>query len=62
MPNAVSVIPQWFRVKKGIAFGFVGIGSSIGAVVFPIAARKLIPQVGYAINHPYPSVLITKVF
>ena len=48
MLPAVSVIPQWFRRRKGVAYSFVGAGSSLGGVIYPIVARKLIPQVGYA--------------
>lgn len=47
MGPMVNVISQWFTTKKGIAFGLVGVGSSCGGVIFPIAARKLIPEVGY---------------
>lgn len=48
MGPSVSVIPQWFKHKKGAAFGLVALGSSCGGVAFPIAARKLIPEVGCA--------------
>ncbi|KAF7304312.1 MFS domain-containing protein [Mycena chlorophos] len=44
----LSVVGHWFRKKRGIAFGFSAIGSSVGGTVFPIAIHKLIPQVGFA--------------
>ncbi|GJE96906.1 MFS general substrate transporter [Phanerochaete sordida] len=47
MMPAVSVIPQWFRRRKGVAYSFVGIGSSLGGVIYPIVARKLISEVGF---------------
>ncbi|KAI0684837.1 MFS general substrate transporter [Cytidiella melzeri] len=45
--SGLSVLSQWFSTKKGIAFGITGVGASSGGVVYPIAARKLIPLVGW---------------
>ncbi|PBK78886.1 MFS general substrate transporter [Armillaria solidipes] len=42
-----SIIGHWFRRKRGLAMGITACGSSIGGTVFPIAARKLIPAVGF---------------
>ncbi|KAI0343554.1 MFS general substrate transporter [Trametopsis cervina] len=43
---SLTVIPHWFKAKRGIAFGMITVGASFGGVVYPIAARKLIPLVG----------------
>jgi len=43
----LNVVAHWFRNKRGAALGMVGLGSSIGGTVFPIAARNLIPIVGF---------------
>ncbi|KIK51630.1 hypothetical protein GYMLUDRAFT_50448 [Collybiopsis luxurians FD-317 M1] len=44
---AMGIIGQWFRRKRGIAMGLTALGSSVGGTVFPIAAQKLIPIVGF---------------
>ncbi|EEB95732.1 hypothetical protein MPER_05252 [Moniliophthora perniciosa FA553] len=43
----LALIGQWFRKRRGLAMGLVACGSSVGGTVFPIAARKLIAQVGF---------------
>ncbi|KAJ7580755.1 major facilitator superfamily domain-containing protein [Mycena floridula] len=43
----VGVIGHWFRRKRGLALACNAMGSSIGGTIFPIAARKLIPLVGF---------------
>ncbi|KAL0946436.1 hypothetical protein HGRIS_012659 [Hohenbuehelia grisea] len=45
-PN-LGIIGHWFNKKRGLAMGVAAIGSSVGGTVFPIAARRLIPQVGF---------------
>ncbi|EKM55101.1 uncharacterized protein PHACADRAFT_93789 [Phanerochaete carnosa HHB-10118-sp] len=47
MSPGISVIPQWFRRKKGLAYGILGMGASFGGVMYPIVARRLIPEVGF---------------
>ncbi|KAF8800529.1 MFS general substrate transporter [Phlegmacium glaucopus] len=42
-----AVIAHWFKKRRGLAMGFVAVGSSIGGTVFPIAAKYLIPTVGF---------------
>ena len=42
----LGVVAHWFKKKKGIALGFVALGSSGGGTLFPIAARNLIQEVG----------------
>ena len=44
---AINVIPGWFNKKRGLAYGLVTLGSSVGGVVFPIMLSRLIPEVGY---------------
>ncbi|KAI6103628.1 MFS general substrate transporter [Pisolithus sp. B1] len=45
--QAISVVSHWFLKKKGMALGFVSIGSSLGGILFPIAGQNLIPLVGF---------------
>jgi MFS family permease len=44
-----AVVSHWFKNRRGIAMGFVAAGASIGGTILPIAARYLIPQVGYVV-------------
>lgn len=44
-----AVIAHWFKKRRGFAMGLVAVGSSVGGTVFPIAARNLIPLVGYVV-------------
>ncbi|KAJ9142398.1 MFS general substrate transporter [Pleurostoma richardsiae] len=44
---AINCINGWFNRKRGIAFGIVATGSSIGGVIFPIVVSRLINSVGY---------------
>ncbi|KAJ4466245.1 major facilitator superfamily domain-containing protein [Lentinula aciculospora] len=44
---AMGIIGQWFRKKRGLATGLTALGSSVGGTVFPIAAQRLIPRVGF---------------
>ncbi|EXJ96412.1 hypothetical protein A1O1_01538 [Capronia coronata CBS 617.96] len=37
----------WFTRKRGLAFGILFTGSSVGGVVFPIMISRLIREVGY---------------
>jgi len=43
----LGVVAHWFKHRRGLALGFVALGSSVGGTIFPIAARKLIPLVGF---------------
>ncbi|KAJ7772080.1 major facilitator superfamily domain-containing protein [Mycena maculata] len=42
-----GVIGHWFKTKRGLALGYLAVGSSVGGTVFPIVARELIPRVGF---------------
>lgn len=44
---ALSAIAHWYNKKRASAMGIVTAGSSVGAVVFPIALNNLIPAVGF---------------
>ncbi|KAG8685028.1 hypothetical protein FRC08_013334 [Ceratobasidium sp. 394] len=43
----IAVISHWFRARRGLAFGILASGSSIGGTVLPITVRKLIPIIGF---------------
>ena len=42
------IIGHWFMRRRSLALGITALGASIGGTVLPIAARKLIERVGYA--------------
>ncbi|KAF8452485.1 MFS general substrate transporter [Boletus edulis BED1] len=44
---ALGIVSHWFSKRRGLALGVTAIGSSVGGTVFPIAAQKLIPEVGF---------------
>ncbi|KAF9448292.1 MFS general substrate transporter [Macrolepiota fuliginosa MF-IS2] len=41
------IVAHWFKKKRGRALGFIAIGSSLGGTTVPIAAKNLIPRVGF---------------
>lgn len=41
------MIVGWFNKKRGLAYGILSTGSSVGGVIFPIMISRLIPAVGY---------------
>ncbi|KAJ3528867.1 hypothetical protein NMY22_g9234 [Coprinellus aureogranulatus] len=43
----LPVVGHWFSKKRGLALGLTALGSSCGGTVYPIAARQLIPRVGF---------------
>ncbi|CAL1702614.1 unnamed protein product [Somion occarium] len=43
----LSVIGHWFQKKRGMALGFLALGSSVGSTIFPITARRLISAVRF---------------
>ncbi|KAF8871052.1 MFS general substrate transporter [Mucidula mucida] len=47
MSPTTAVIAHWFKRRRGLAMGVSAMGSSFGGTLIPIAARKLIPKVGY---------------
>lgn len=44
---ALSTISGWFTKKRGLAFGVLATGSSLGGVVFPLMISNLLRTVGY---------------
>ncbi|KAL1947828.1 hypothetical protein VTO73DRAFT_13552 [Trametes versicolor] len=38
---------HWFKKRLGLALGIMGLGSTIGGAVFPIAVRNLVDRVGF---------------
>ncbi|KAG1756874.1 MFS general substrate transporter [Suillus paluster] len=44
---AIVVISHWFDKRRGLALSLAAMGASIGSTVFPAAAQKLIPSVGF---------------
>lgn len=43
----LPVVGHWFSKRRGLALGLTALGSSCGGTVYPIAARQLIPLVGF---------------
>lgn len=46
-PLSVAVPAQWFNRRRAFAFGILATGSSVGGVIFPIMAQKLLPTLGF---------------
>ncbi|KAH9217959.1 major facilitator superfamily transporter [Leptodontidium sp. 2 PMI_412] len=44
---ALNVVVGWFDKKRGMAYGILSTGSSIGGVIYPIMISRLIPKVGF---------------
>jgi MFS family permease len=44
---AVGLPGTWFHKRRGLALGFVTIGSSVAGVVYPIMLHRLISMVGF---------------
>ncbi|KAG6872973.1 hypothetical protein C0995_004512 [Termitomyces sp. Mi166 len=42
-----AVIGHWFHRRRGLAMGWVAVGSSLGGTLLPIAAKNLIAAVGF---------------
>lgn len=46
MPTT-AIIAHWFNLRRGLAMAFIAVGSSIGGTVLPIAAKILLPLLGF---------------
>ncbi|KAI9162723.1 MFS general substrate transporter [Paramyrothecium foliicola] len=44
---AITTISEWFTKRRGLAFGVMATGASVGGVVFPIMISNMIRTVGY---------------
>ncbi|KAF9447969.1 MFS general substrate transporter [Macrolepiota fuliginosa MF-IS2] len=42
-----AILGHWFKKKRGLALGYMAVGSSLGGICLPIATRNLIPAVGF---------------
>ncbi|KAF8902813.1 MFS general substrate transporter [Gymnopilus junonius] len=42
-----AIVAHWFKKRRGLAMGFIAIGSSLGGTLLPIAVKNLIPRVGF---------------
>lgn len=47
IPVALNTIQGWFNKNRGLAYGILSTGSSIGGVIFPIMVSRLIRAVGF---------------
>lgn len=45
--SSVAVISSYFSTRRAFALGLCAAGSSLGGVIYPIMAYKLIPKVGF---------------
>jgi len=43
----LNTMVGWFNKKRGMAYGILSTGSSLGGIIFPIMITRLIRQVGY---------------
>jgi len=41
------VVAHWFKKKRGSALGLMAVGASLGGTIIPIAAKNLLPHVGF---------------
>ncbi|KAK7444100.1 hypothetical protein VKT23_015498 [Stygiomarasmius scandens] len=43
---APVLVPQWFKIRLGLAFGVTCAGSPAGGILIPILARAMLPRIG----------------
>ncbi len=61
MNPTTAVIAHWFKRRRGLAMGLMAMGSSFGGTLIPIAARNLIPILGYVGFLPIITIIITAI-
>jgi MFS family permease len=44
---AITTISEWFSKRRGLAFGVMATGASVGGVAFPFLMTRMIRSVGY---------------
>lgn len=44
---AIVSVSQWFSKRRGLALSTTALGAALGSIVFPVAAQKLIPLIGF---------------
>lgn len=44
---AIVSVSQWFSKRRGLALSTTALGAALGSIVFPVAAQKLIPSIGF---------------
>lgn len=47
----LAVISHWWKRRRGLAFGIIAIGSSIGGTIIPIIFRNLVFRIGSAFTY-----------
>ncbi|KAF4466681.1 mfs monocarboxylate transporter [Fusarium albosuccineum] len=45
---AITLVPAYFTTKRALAMGFATVGSSLGAIVYPLVFEQLQPRLGFA--------------
>ncbi|KAF9254616.1 MFS general substrate transporter [Marasmius fiardii PR-910] len=43
----VAVVAHWFKLRRGLAMGFVTTGAALGGIFFPVVIRTLVQNVGF---------------
>lgn len=54
----LSCTATWFQERRGLAFGIVASGSSLGGIVFPILLSRLLPTVGFGWSLRIPGFVV----
>lgn len=44
---AITLIPPYFTTSRALAMGTAGVGSSLGAALYPLMFERLYPQIGF---------------
>ena len=45
--GALGALATWWKTKRALAYGIATSGSSVGGVIFPVMANRLLPRVGF---------------
>ncbi|KAI1446290.1 MFS general substrate transporter [Annulohypoxylon stygium] len=44
---AITLVPAYFTTRRALAMGISGVGSSLGATLYPLIFERLQPQIGF---------------